>query len=937
MNKLFSLFAALLVSAASLGQTFANQSSSLPDSYNSGNCVGFTDMNNDGFDDIVVLDQSKTVKVLYQDGAGAFTEVDYGNVSNSNQWGMTIGDYDNDGHKDVFSGGSYDGVHIKHIDAVGSSYDMQLDNGSMFMQACNFADIDNDGQLDAFGCHDDALSRMWKGNGSDLDDNQEFFDLTDYALADYSSSNDHSGNYGTVWSDFDQDGDIDLTIAKCRQFVSDPMDPRRINQIWLNDGNGNYTEVAEERGLVLNEQSWTVDYADVDNDGDFDCFLTNHSTTMTLLENDGNGYFTDITPGSGLDISGFVLQAKLTDFDNDGFVDVILSGGLHRYFHNNGDGTFTEQSVFTAGDTMHSFAVGDVNRDGFADLYASYGNGYNSPDNGNDDILWVNQGNDNHWISFDLEGIVSNQDAVGTSVVITGDFGTQIREVRAGESYGIVNTFACMFGLGASTAVETATIHWPSGEVTELINPAIDQYHNLLEAPCTISVGITAGNTVLCPGESVTIEVDGMYETYAWSNGGTDTSIEVSEPGNYSLTVYDANGCAGISQVISVSVINPSPPEVSVLGELIFCDGLSVELLGPNGSEWMWSNNETTQSIVVTEAGTYSLTLTDECGNGNTSEEFIVEVLVAPDAPMVADEEVAGTGSVILTGASENLHWYATEDATETLFVGASFETPVLTETTTYWVEDVDSSDLVEAAGGRSEQGEGQYHDNSIRWLIFDANEDIVIHSVDVFANGAGPREIAVIDSDGAVISAVVVDVAEGQNTVVIDLEVPAGTGYGLRSFDDDPQLWRDGPGSGIEYPYAIGDLATIQQSTAGGNNAYNYYYFFYNWVVQTPSVACASERVPVTVTVTVVGVEDVNVASLMLYPNPTNGLVRFTWDNALTVDMVWALVDGLGREVANGVALGQGVLDWTGLPAGLYTLRAGNEGEFGTLQLIIQ
>jgi hypothetical protein len=221
--------------------------------------------------------------------------------------------------------------------------------------------------------------------------------------------------------------------------------------------------------------------------------------------------------------------------------------------------------------------------------------------------------------------------------------------------------------------------------------------------------------------------------------------------------------------------------------------------------------------------------------------------------------------------------------------------------------------------------------------LIFDANEDIVIHSVDVFANGAGPREIAVIDSDGAVISAVVVDVAEGQNTVVIDLEVPAGTGYGLRSFDDDPQLWRDGPGSGIEYPYAIGDLATIQQSTAGGNNAYNYYYFFYNWVVQTPSVACASERVPVTVTVTVVGVEDMNVASLMLYPNPTNGLVRFTWDNALTVDMVWALVDGLGREVANGVALGQGVMDWTGLPAGLYTLRAGNEGAFGTLQLIIQ
>ena len=72
-------------------------------------------MDNDGLDDIVVLDQSKTVKVLYQDASGGFTEVDYGNVSNSNQWGMTIGDYDNDGHKDVFAGGAYDGVHVSTL------------------------------------------------------------------------------------------------------------------------------------------------------------------------------------------------------------------------------------------------------------------------------------------------------------------------------------------------------------------------------------------------------------------------------------------------------------------------------------------------------------------------------------------------------------------------------------------------------------------------------------------------------------------------------------------------------------------------------------------------------------------------------------------------------------------------------------------------------
>ena len=339
-------------------------------------------------------------------------------------------------------------MHVQHITAPGVSNTLELADGSMFMQACNWVDIDNDGVLDVFGCHDDALSRMWQGNeDGTLSPAPQFIDLTDYDLQDY-PGNDHSGNYGTVWTDFDSDGDIDLFIAKCRQFVNDPQDPRRINQLWVNDGNGGWTEEALERGLVLYEQSWTTDFADIDNDGDFDCLATNHSSTIQLLENDGTGHFTNITAGSGLEVTGFFLQAKMDDFDNDGFVDLIYTGGADGFFRNNGDMTFTEvPNVFPWNDTMHSFASGDVNRDGQLDVYASYGNSYVSPDNGNPDILWVNDGNDNHWIAFDLEGFESNIDAVGAKVELTGDFGTMVREVRGGESYGITCTFACRFGL----------------------------------------------------------------------------------------------------------------------------------------------------------------------------------------------------------------------------------------------------------------------------------------------------------------------------------------------------------------------------------------------------------------------------------------------------------------------------------------------------------
>jgi len=930
----FSVSVCLFAFAAN-AQTFSNASSSLPDSYNSGNCVGFTDMDNDGYDDIVVLDGSTTVKVLYQDGAGNFSEVNYGDVSNNNQWGMTIGDYDNDGHKDVFAGGSYDGVHVKHIDGVGQWSDFDLENGSMFMQACNFADIDNDGQLDVFGCHDDALSRIWKGNGAALDYDQDMIDLTNYDYSDYPST-DHSGNYGTVFCDFDHDGDLDLTIAKCRQFVSDPNDPRRINQIWMNNGDGTWTEVAEERGLVLNEQSWTVDYADYDNDGDFDCYLTNHSTTMRLLQNDGAGYFTDITEEAGLGASGFVLQAKMTDFDNDGYVDVLISGGFHSYFHNNGDGTFTEQDVFVTGDTMHSFAVGDVNRDGFADLYASYGNGYNSPDNNNDDILWLNQGNDNHWIAFDLEGIESNKDAVGATVIITGAFGTQIREIRAGESYGITNTFACMFGLGESESIDAVTIGWPSGMQTVIENPSIDQYHNLLEAPCMTDLTLTvSGETSICPGETIEMTVEGDFASYAWSNGSTESSLSIGESGNYSVTAYDADGCAAVSTVVSVEVVTPEAPVVNALSELSFCAGGSVDLVSESAGDWSWSNGAETQSINVTESGTYFLTVTDICGNANPSEEFVVVVLDAPDAPVVTGPtDLDGPQVVTLESSSETTYWYDSETAVEAMAVGSSFELDAQVSTTV-WVEDIAAEDFMEENGGRSETDEGQYHDNSIRWLLFDAYEDIVIHSVDVYANGDGSREIGVIDSNGNVVVSGSFEVTDGMSTVVLDFEVAEGMGYGLRSLDDDPQLWRDAPDTDMNYPYAIGDMASITQSTAGGNNAYNYYYFFYNWVVQSPSIACASERIPYTINVT--GIAEQAGVSLDLYPNPSNGRVQLKVSGEQQGMLEWSMMSSTGAVVDQGLASSGQWFDWSGLAKGTYVFKLNAQQGGLVKQVVLQ
>ncbi|PCJ81503.1 MAG: hypothetical protein COA49_05260 [Bacteroidetes bacterium] len=923
-------------------QTFSNGVDLLPNEYHSGGCIGFTDMDGDGFDDLIILDQSKILHILYQGPDGTFEDFDLGSVSGSNQWGMCIADFDNDGHKDVYSGGSYDGVHVQNITAPGVFTSMELNNGSMFMQACNWADINNDGYLDAFGCHDDGLSRMWTGAaGGTLTPAPGLMPLENYVLADY-PGNDHSGNYGTVFCDFDTDGDIDLFIAKCRQFINDPYDPRRINQLWVNDGQGNFTEEANERGLAFYEQSWTVDFADIDNDGDFDCLVTTHSATLKLFENDGLGFFTEITEGSGLAVDGFFLQAKMEDFDNDGYVDLVHSGGSHRYFHNNGDNTFTLiGGTFPGNDIMHSFAFGDVNRDGFIDLYASYGNSYVSPDNINEDILWVNDGNQNNWITFELEGFQSNADAVGAHVIITGDFGTQIREVRAGESYGITCSFACHFGLGASNVVETAVISWPSGLETIIDNPAINQFHVINEAPCLVDVTINSSSYGFCPGDSVIITAPEGFTSYNWSNGisGSD-SLVVSAGGNYSLLITTAEGCAGSSNVVSVVEISGETPTIEIDGNLNLCLGSEISMTASEASNWLWSTGEETQTIIVNSAGTYSVSTVDICLNAGVSDGITVVMFDSPsNSPILSasSTELNVPGSVTLEATGgENIKWYDSESGENLIFEGSIYTTEVINTSTTFYASSslINTGDLVN--GGELEtQVEGQYHSNSNRWLEFDAFEDILLRSVTVYANGAYERTFELIDNFNNVVESMTVFVEDGEFVVNLNFVVPEGQNYGLRSTTEDPQLWREGTSSSLSYPYALGSLGSITNCTAGPQ--YSYYYFFYDWQVEPLPITCESPLS--SITISVAGIDELmsstsNIFTPVIFPNPTNSNSTIIISNFPSSTSVVTLSDIQGRVVYTG---NESRVNLQNLESGSYVLTVKGSDVLGTTRLVIK
>jgi hypothetical protein len=964
MKKLYVLALALVSFAAASAQTFT--AGTLPGSYFSGGVTGVWDMNNDGLNDIVVMDQSKTLRILYQQANGSFVQVNTGTQLGASQWGMTVADIDNDGFGDVISGGAYDNLRMYNIDANGTAVitDMPV---SIFTQAVTLGDMDNDGWLDFFACHDDGPSHMWRNDGAGnlIHKNTIMTDaagntVLDYNLypGNYPGTNDPlmSGNYGNEFSDFDRDGDLDLLVAKCRQASNDPLDKRRTNLLFVNDGNNVFHEDAAARGLVNLQQSWTATFGDIDNDGDFDCMMTTHSSTLKLYENNGLGYFTDITAGSGLqNVSGFFMQGQMTDFDNDGFIDVIYAGGAFGYYRNNGDHTFTQSSSsFNNPQIMHGFGLGDLNNDGFVDVYAGYGNanGYVTPSNVAD-RLQINGGNSNHWIGFHLEGVMSNKNAVGAVVEIHGPWGVQVREVRSGVSYGITNSNILNFGIGSETSIDYAIIHWPAGGTLVIPNPGVDQYHNIEEVDCTAPVAsISAnGNTQLCVGQTVDLSVSIFGSSFIWSNGETASTITISEPGLYTAIAFDANGCAAHSNAITVEVnTDVTVPTIAALGALDFCEGASVQLTATEGASYLWSNGQTSQTIDVETPGDYTVQVEGGCGFATSAITSVV-VYDAPAAPTAIDVTIGETGvTADLTAAGSNLQWYDLATGGSPIGTGATFTTPTITTSpTSFWVEDVATFGGAVGVGGKLVNSAGAYFANTpTNFNKFDALEDVIIDSVFVYSNYAGVRTIQVVDANLTVIADADINIPNGDSWIQLNFVVPAGNGYGLRTTTGNPGLWRDRDittATPYDYPYDINGLVTLTGTTVTNGNQNqdgdNYYYFFYDWHVSTPSFDCPSPREEVVVTV--VGVEELEtISNVVVFPNPASDNLTVRLNSTKGGPMNVNLIDAVGKMVqANQVTLSTGTqnieLNLNGIAPGIYELQMVKDGKASSTRLVVR
>jgi len=416
------------------------------------------DMNGDYLDDYVRVSQNG-IGIDYQLPDGTFNSIFITTpIQNTPNWSVAAGDLDGNGYNDLVLG---NGSRVSFLiaNANGTAYTEQTHPEFIFSQRSTMFDIDNDGDLDSFVCHDVDLSHPYNNDGSG--------NMTlDQSLI---QTLDRPGNYAAVWVDYDNDGDTDMYLTKCRQ-GSSPGDENRDNAMYTNNGDGTFTENALDINMRDNAQSWATVFEDFDNDGDFDAFIVNHDFQNRFMENDGNGVFTDIIGSTGIDPDDLgAWENQAADFNNDGFIDIFSELSKELYI-NNGDMTFTPQDLqFDEG------GIGDFNNDGFLDVV-------------NDGDLYINDGNDNNYVKIGLEGTTSNINGIGARIEIVGSWGTQMREVRSGQGFSHMNSLVAHFGIGTATEIDELIIHWPSGTVDTVTNPDINTQHIIVEGS-TLGIG----------------------------------------------------------------------------------------------------------------------------------------------------------------------------------------------------------------------------------------------------------------------------------------------------------------------------------------------------------------------------------------------------------------------------------------------------------------
>lgn len=415
------------------------------------------DYDNDGLVDIYLTNFGPNV--LYRNnGNGTFSDVTSIARVGDDQWSASAAffDYDNDGDLDLYVVNYVNFTLDNHIECGQGSrriraychpdvYDgisdiLYENNGDgTFLDATKRAgllnpsgkglgvvcgDYDNDGDADIYVANDKTPNFLYRNNGDGT-----FTDVALLSGVGFNEDGFSEAGMGVDFGDYDHNGFLDIFVTNFSN---------ETNTVYRNENNGLFTDATYLSGLGISSLlflGFGTNFFDFDLDGDLDIYVTNghvldnvelfkdnitYAERDQLFENDGQGFFTDVSAKLGRDfqIARVGRGAAFGDYDNDGDLDVLIS-----------------------------------NNNQAAKLFRNDG------------------GNRNNWLKIKTIGTKSNRDGIGTRIKVVAGSLVQIEEVRSADSYLSASDLRVTFGLAKRDKVDLLEVRWPSG-LTE-------SYHNL--------------------------------------------------------------------------------------------------------------------------------------------------------------------------------------------------------------------------------------------------------------------------------------------------------------------------------------------------------------------------------------------------------------------------------------------------------------------------
>lgn len=562
-----------------------------------GGCA-FFDYNNDGYEDLYLSGGNDRDYLYRNNGNGTFSEVGIAagltSTSNYQTFGVTTGDIDNDGDRDLFLTTFMDTDSLGNDYFVNNKLFVNQGNGTFLDQstaagitdstmsiAATFGDFNKDGFLDIY------VANYLDHDGPIQDSSGNLIGIMAQGFANYYYINNGDGTFtqsangshvmdmgcglAVAATDYDNDTDVDIYIANDFGEWNVP------NTLYQNNyPNPQFTDVSISANANIGLFGMGIAIGDYNEDLHLDYYITNLGANV-LLQNNGDGTFTDTTAFAGVK-NGWVDTLLSTgwgcaffDYNNDSYLDLFVANGQipmpstfrathpedpNKLYHNNGDGTFTDTSTYLGLNSptiAHGMAYADYDNDGDIDFVAVVIDQAIPSDSMPHTLFYQNNSATNtyNWVQLKLEGTLSNRDAFGTHLVIHAGGRTFLREIDGGSSHASQNTSIQHIGLQNIHQVDSIVVYWPNSAPQTFYNISINQRHTLVEGQINQHIGLEKQNNQLEVYPNPTAQ-----QIHIRLQEVPTSLFDISLCNVLGNTVYQRKNCAQSELTISLEALN---------------------------------------------------------------------------------------------------------------------------------------------------------------------------------------------------------------------------------------------------------------------------------------------------------------------------------------------------------------------------------------------